>query len=65
MYVYTKEKERKFIWLKAAMEEAAGKYESAAENYRQILEEHILVCSDDDSAAAENRPKNEGGDSQV
>ncbi|XP_014477330.1 PREDICTED: serine/threonine-protein kinase SMG1 isoform X2 [Dinoponera quadriceps] len=39
LYVYTKEKDRKFPWLKAAMEEAAGHYESAADSYKQIVEE--------------------------
>lgn len=48
LYVYTKEKDRKFIWLKAAMEEASGKYESASESYRQILEDYISQDSDGD-----------------
>ncbi|KAG7209878.1 hypothetical protein KM043_011480 [Ampulex compressa] len=43
LYVYTKEKERKFPWLKAAMEEAAGHYESAAELYKQIVDERMQV----------------------
>lgn len=46
LYVYTKEKERKFLWLKAAMEQAAGKYELAAENYRFILIEHIFFSQE-------------------
>ncbi|OXU25637.1 hypothetical protein TSAR_001094 [Trichomalopsis sarcophagae] len=65
LYVYCKEKDRKFVWLKAAMEEAAGKHELAAENYRRILEDQILTRSKDDSKAPEIRCKNEGGDSQV
>ncbi|XP_076649018.1 serine/threonine-protein kinase Smg1 isoform X2 [Halictus rubicundus] len=43
LYVYTKEKERKFPWLKAAMEEAAGHYESAAEAYKLIIEEQMAA----------------------
>lgn len=65
LYVYTKEKDRKFVWLKAAMEEAAGKHESAAESYRQILEDQILSHSDDDTKTGEIRSKSESGDSQV
>lgn len=45
LYVYTKEKERKFSWLKAAMEEAANRYESAAEAYKLIIEEHIRIVN--------------------
>lgn len=45
LYVYTKEKERKFPWLKAAMEEAANRYESAAEAYKLIIEEHIRIVN--------------------
>jgi hypothetical protein len=47
------------------MEEAAGKHESAAEDYRQILEEQILIRPDEDTKAMEVRSNNEGGDSQV
>ncbi|XP_043280213.1 serine/threonine-protein kinase SMG1 isoform X1 [Venturia canescens] len=38
LYVWTKEKERKFDWLKAAVEEAAGRYEAASEHYERIIE---------------------------
>lgn len=47
------------------MEEAAGKHELAAENYRRILEDQILTRYEDDSKALEIRCKSEGGDSQV
>ncbi|XP_035721238.1 serine/threonine-protein kinase SMG1-like isoform X1 [Vespa mandarinia] len=47
LYIYTKEKDRKFPWLKAAMEEAAGHYESAAENYKQIIEEQWYTMDED------------------
>ena len=63
LYVYTKEKERKFVWLKAAMEEAAGKHELAAENYRQILEDQILTRSTEDGSG--DGQTNGVGDSQV
>ncbi|XP_015127883.1 serine/threonine-protein kinase SMG1 [Diachasma alloeum] len=52
LYLYTKERERKFPWLKAAMEEAAGRYESAAESYKAILKEH--PCLKLQEAEAEN-----------
>ncbi|XP_058794779.1 serine/threonine-protein kinase SMG1 [Phymastichus coffea] len=39
LYVYAKDRDRKFTWLKAAVEEAAGKYELAAESYHQVLAE--------------------------
>ncbi|XP_026671607.1 serine/threonine-protein kinase SMG1 [Ceratina calcarata] len=45
LYVYTKERERKFSWLKAAMEEAANHYESAAEAYKLIIEEHMRLTN--------------------
>lgn len=57
LYIYTKEKERKFAWLKPAIEEAAGRHESAAENYKLYLEEQILGKDED-------KNKSEG-DSQV
>ncbi|XP_031845911.1 serine/threonine-protein kinase Smg1 isoform X3 [Nomia melanderi] len=47
LYVYTKEKDRKFPWLKAAMEEAAGHYESAAEAYKLIIEEQTAAARKD------------------
>ncbi|KOX79166.1 Serine/threonine-protein kinase SMG1 [Melipona quadrifasciata] len=47
LYVYTKEKDRKFPWLKAAMEEAANRYESAAEAYKLIVEEHSFKTEGD------------------
>ncbi|CAK9817618.1 Serine/threonine-protein kinase SMG1 [Anthophora quadrimaculata] len=45
LYVYTKEKDRKFPWLKAAMEEAANRYESAAEAYKLIIEDSMRSAS--------------------
>lgn len=51
LYVYTKDKDRKFTWLKAAMEEAAGRYEAAADAYRQLLDEEI--CQSEEKARAE------------
>lgn len=42
LYVWTKDKERKFDWLKAAAEEAAGRYESAAERYERVIESIAL-----------------------
>lgn len=59
LYVYTKEKDRKFIWLKAAMEEAAGRHESAADSYRILLEEQITKQDD------ETRASKTEGESQV
>ncbi|KZC05708.1 Serine/threonine-protein kinase SMG1 [Dufourea novaeangliae] len=47
LYMYTKEKERKFPWLKAAMEEAAGRYESAATAYKSIIEDHTHAARKD------------------
>ena len=49
LYVYTKEKDRKFTWLKAAMEEAAGRHESAADNYKLLLEEQNLIKQDEET----------------
>lgn len=48
LYVYAKTKDRQFPWLKAAMEEAAGHYESAMQGYKQIIDEHMYVKTDDD-----------------
>ncbi|KAL6442065.1 hypothetical protein ACFW04_002410 [Cataglyphis niger] len=48
LYVYAKTKDRQFPWLKAAMEEAAGHYESAVQGYKQIIDEHMYVKTDDD-----------------
>ncbi|XP_076757575.1 serine/threonine-protein kinase Smg1 isoform X3 [Xylocopa sonorina] len=45
LYVYTKEKDRKFPWLKAAMEEAANRYESAAEAYKLIIDDYMRVAN--------------------
>lgn len=56
--------ERKFKWLEPAIKQAAGKYESAAENYRRIIEDH-LASSSDDVNKTEPRSTNERGDSQV
>lgn len=39
LYVYTKDKDKKFTWLKAATDHAAGRYEAAIDSYKQILEE--------------------------
>ncbi|XP_011150895.1 serine/threonine-protein kinase SMG1 [Harpegnathos saltator] len=59
LYVYTKEKDRKFPWLKAAMEEAAGHYESAADSYKQIIEEHVQAKADDEARSAKNESDNQ------
>lgn len=61
LYVYTKEKDRKFPWLKAVMEEAAGHYESAADSYKQIIEDYTQSKMDDESSKS---TKNES-DNQV
>lgn len=58
LYIYTKERERKFSWLKPTIEEAAGRHEVAAENYKLLLEEQFLK-QDDDSKCT----KIESGDS--
>ncbi|KOC68709.1 Serine/threonine-protein kinase SMG1 [Habropoda laboriosa] len=60
LYVYTKEKDRKFPWLKAAMEEAANRYESAAEAYKLIIEDSEDVTSDGKGKGVKSE-----GDSQV
>lgn len=39
LYIYTKERDRKFPWLKAVIEEASGRHEIAAENYKLLLDE--------------------------
>lgn len=39
LYIYTKELDKKFPWLKAAIEEAAGHYEGAAETYRSAVQD--------------------------
>ncbi|KYM96819.1 Serine/threonine-protein kinase SMG1 [Cyphomyrmex costatus] len=63
LYVYTKSKDRQFSWLKAAMEEAAGRYESAADAYKQIIDEHDCVkINDDESSRTTSRLES---DSQV
>jgi len=48
LYIYTKERDRKFPWLKATMEEAAGHYESATEAYQQIIDEHLTHTKSND-----------------
>ncbi|XP_011689275.1 PREDICTED: serine/threonine-protein kinase SMG1 [Wasmannia auropunctata] len=53
LYVYTRSKDRQFPWLKAAMEEAAGRYESATDVYRQIIVDdhaHVKISKDDDES---------------
>ncbi|XP_044575793.1 serine/threonine-protein kinase SMG1 isoform X2 [Cotesia glomerata] len=50
LYIYTKECDRKFLWLKAAMEEAAGRYESAAESYKVILKEHPSIKEESEAS---------------
>lgn len=55
LYVYTKERDKKFSWLKPVMEEAAGHYESAADSYRQIIDEYVK--SDDEGGVA--KPEND------
>ncbi|XP_011302537.1 serine/threonine-protein kinase SMG1 isoform X2 [Fopius arisanus] len=64
LYIYAKERERKFPWLKAAMEEAAGRYESAAESYKAILKEHPCVKLQDSEAEKPDEPTADG-DSHV
>lgn len=51
LYVYTKGKDRQFPWLKAAMEEAAGRYESAADAYRLIIDDQARVKTNDDESS--------------
>ncbi|XP_034180761.2 serine/threonine-protein kinase Smg1 isoform X1 [Osmia lignaria lignaria] len=69
LYVYTKEKDRKFPWLKAAMEEAANHYESAAEAYKLTIEEHVRVSNNrsrrDSEHEEEGEEEGEGGSSSV
>ncbi|XP_066595255.1 serine/threonine-protein kinase SMG1 isoform X2 [Prorops nasuta] len=60
LYVYTKEKDRKFTWLKAAMEEAASHYETAAISYKQIIDDYICNKSEE-----ELRTSKIDGDNQV
>ncbi|KYQ50767.1 Serine/threonine-protein kinase SMG1 [Trachymyrmex zeteki] len=62
LYVYTKSKDRQFSWLKAAMEEAAGRYESAADAYKQIIDDHDHVKTNDDEGGRTARLES---DSQV
>ncbi|XP_043258587.1 serine/threonine-protein kinase SMG1 isoform X3 [Colletes gigas] len=65
LYTYTKEKERKFPWLKAAMEEAACHYESAAEAYKLIIEEQTRATFDrllkDTEQEEEGEDESDGG----
>lgn len=60
LYIYTKEKDRKFPWLKAAIEEAAGRYELAAESYKQILLDYFR-----EDSLTESLLKNEAANCQV
>ncbi|KAG5339618.1 SMG1 kinase, partial [Acromyrmex charruanus] len=62
LYLYTKSKDRQFSWLKAAMEEAAGRYESAADAYKQIVDDHDHVKTNDDEGGRTARLES---DSQV
>ncbi|XP_063980993.1 serine/threonine-protein kinase SMG1 [Diachasmimorpha longicaudata] len=60
LYLYTKERERKFPWLKAAMEEAAGRYENAAESYRAILKDYSCFKVQDSEAESSEETNNDG-----
>lgn len=62
LYVYAKTKDRQFPWLKAAMEEAAGHYESAVQAYKLIIDEYTHVKTDDDENGRAGRLES---DSQV
>ncbi|XP_012271718.1 serine/threonine-protein kinase SMG1 isoform X2 [Orussus abietinus] len=57
LYAYTRERERRFQWLRATTEEASGHYEVAAEAYRTFLEEQPHRPSGE---AAEESKKSEG-----
>lgn len=59
LYVYTKERDRKFPWLKAAMEEAAGHYESAVDGYKQIIDEYAHAKMDDETRTTKNESDNQ------
>ncbi|XP_057324226.1 serine/threonine-protein kinase SMG1 isoform X1 [Microplitis mediator] len=65
LYIYTKERDRKFLWLKAAMEEASGRYESAAESYKIILKEHPSTKFEDLELEVNTESVKVDGDTQV
>ncbi|XP_034948666.1 serine/threonine-protein kinase SMG1 isoform X2 [Chelonus insularis] len=65
LYIYTKEREKKFLWLKAAMEEAAGHYESAAESYKLIIKELAYTKSEEFETEVATETSKVDGDSQV
>ncbi|KYN40743.1 Serine/threonine-protein kinase SMG1 [Trachymyrmex septentrionalis] len=60
LYLYIKSKDRQFSWLKAAMEEAAGRYESAADAYKQIIDDHDHVKANDDEGGRTARLESDG-----
>lgn len=53
LYVYAKEKNRKFDWLKAAIDEAAGRYECAADRYEKLIDEALASAFINESATEE------------
>ena len=54
LYVYAKEKDRKFEWLKATIDEAAGRYEAAAERYEKIIQERANTVNNDEATYEES-----------
>ncbi|KAL0113113.1 hypothetical protein PUN28_012373 [Cardiocondyla obscurior] len=65
LYVYIKGKDKQFLWLKAAMEEAAGRYESAVDAYKLIIDEQTRnVKTNDESESGRGGAKFES-DNQV
>ncbi|KAK0173761.1 hypothetical protein PV328_006909 [Microctonus aethiopoides] len=65
LYIYAKERDRKFPWLKAAMEEAAGRYESAADSYRLFIEDHSCTRTEDVESKMKTEASKIDGDTQV
>lgn len=67
LYVYTKDKDNKFTWLKAATDQASGRYEAAIDGYKQILEEQscLRVTQNDQEAGNSIVVSKTEGDVQV
>lgn len=65
LYIYTKERDRKFMWLKAAMEEAAGRYENASETYKNIVQEHPCMKTEQYDSEISTEVSKVDGDAQV
>ncbi|XP_046606357.1 serine/threonine-protein kinase SMG1 isoform X1 [Neodiprion virginianus] len=58
LYVYTKDKEKKFTWLKAATDQAASRYEAAIDGYKNILvEQSCWWSSQSDNETTNTAPK--------